>query len=237
MDRKVCIYHFTDRSENRPIVYQKQVNRLVEFGKKYGEIKDIFVDKSLRLSEQINKKQLFTNIGSYDVLVTKDFYHINVHTGACIGNLKEFLKEGVPTYTLEDGRFEFTEAPYNEFLKVAIYHSKFVETKKETTIKRGNAISIETYINKMKYFIKTKTNWLVEDVYVDEADGQQDEKQIELLKLIRNRENYDLIVVKDFNTVHWRTAKFCKRRNNLQRGIFSLKEGYLPYMEDEHYEK
>ena len=92
MDRKVCIYHFTDRSENRPIVYQKQVNRLVEFGKKYGEVKGIFVDKSLRLSEQINKKQLFTNIGSYDVLVTKDFYHINVHTGACISNLKEFLK-------------------------------------------------------------------------------------------------------------------------------------------------
>ena len=47
-----------------------------------------------------------------------------------------------------------------------------------------------------------------------------------------NKEKYDLLLIKDFNSLHWRTAKFCHRRNQLGLPIYSLKEGYLPYKKE-----
>lgn len=217
--KRVCIYHFTDKSEIRPIVCEKQVEILKDFAKQYGTIEKVCVDKSLKDSLQIEKENLFYN-PDFDILVTKDFYHINKHTGKCLDVMKNLISKGIRVCSLEDGEFVFVDAPFDKPLRVCLYHSKYHEDTNRT---------IETQINIFKLFIKSKTNWIITDVFVDEDEKQNDDSQVELMKLIDNNNNYDLIVVKQFSCFHWRTAKFCKRRNQLKLPIYSLKEGYLSY--------
>lgn len=227
---KVAIYHFTDRSEKRPSVNEKQMDILREFALGYGTIVNEYLDKSLKKCEQIEKEKLIQEIGGYDVLVTKDFYHISKNTGTCIALLQKFLSLSVETHSIEDGCFVFAKSPFNKKLNVAIYISKYVDNSSSfNKQKQGNSITIQTQIEILKLFVKSKTKWNITGIYVDQAKGQSDEKQVNLLELIKNNNRYDLVICKDFNTIHWRTAKFCKRRNDMKLDIYSLKEGYLKF--------
>ncbi len=235
---KVAIYHFTDGSEKRPIINEKQMIALREFASRYGTVVKEYLDKSLKKGEQEEKEKLFQEIGKYNSLVTKDFYHISKNTGTCIGLMQQFLSFGVKVYSIEDGSFAFTETPFDKELNVAVYHSKFADnTPSAKGRRRGNSITVQTQIEIIKLFVKTKTRWKIIDVYVDEAEGQSDDKQKNLLQLIENKNKYDLVVCKDFNRIHWRTAKFCERRNKLELDIYSLKEGYLKFERRNLYEK
>lgn len=235
---KVAIYHFTDGSVKRPIVNEKQMIALRKFASDYGIVEKEYLDKSLKKCEQGEKQLLMEEMINYDVLITKDFYHIAVNTGACISLLQQFLMLGVETHSIEDGCFTFSEAPFNRELNVAIYHAKYEDNSPSARQqKKGNCITAQTQVDVLRLFVKKKTNWKVVDVYVDEAQEQSNDKQKSLLKLIENRRKYDLVLCKDFNTIHWRTAKFCKRRNDMKLGIFSIKEGYLKYERRAFYEK
>lgn len=228
---KVAIYHFTNSDDKRPKVNEKQMQTLREYAKNYGTIVNEYLDKSLKKCEQIQKLKLIDEVGTYDVLVTKDFYHISKNTGACIEFLQQFLSVGIETHSIEDGHFVFSDVPYTKNLNVAIYISKYVDDSPSASCKqkRGNSLTVETQIEIMKLFVENKTNWKITDIYVDAADGQSDDKQVQLLELIQNRNKYNLVLCKDFNSIHWRTAKFCNRRNDLKLDIYSLKEGYLKY--------
>lgn len=235
---KVAIYHFTDGSKKRPIVNEKKMIALREYASVYGIVEKEYLDKSIKKCEQEEKQILMEEIINYDVLVTKDFYHIAVNTGTCIGLMQQFLMLGVETHSIEDGCFTFSEAPFNKELNVAIYHAKYEDNSPSAKqYKKGNCITAQTQIEVLQLFVKKKTNWKVVDVYVDEAQRQSDDKQKSLLELIENRKKYDLVLCKDFNTIHWRTAKFCKRRNDMQLDIYSIKEGYLKYERRDFYEK
>ena len=231
--KKVCIYHFTN-AENlrRPIVNEKQMAILNEFASQYGDIKQVYLDGTLKQCNQDKKKQMIKEIANYDILVMKDFYHLARNTGACFGLLQAFSLQGVKTITMEDGSFsfQFQDAPFDKKLKICVYHSKYKEDGDRT---------IETQINIFKTFVSHKTNWKIVDVFVDEANSQSDSVQTEIFKVLENAKQgkYDLLLIKDFNTFHWRTAKFCHRRNELQLPIYSLKEGYLLYeKESDFYE-
>ena len=219
--KKVCIYHFTN-AENlrRPIVNEKQMAILNEFASQYGDIKQVYLDGTLKQCNQDKKKQMIKEIANYDILVMKDFYHLARNTGACFGLLQAFSLQGVKTITMEDGSFsfQFQDAPFDKKLKICVYHSKYKEDGDRT---------IETQINIFKTFVSHKTNWKIVDVFVDEANSQSDSVQTEIFKVIENAKQgkYDLLLIKDFNTFHWRTAKFCHRRNELQLPMYSLKEG------------
>jgi len=226
---KVAVYHFTDKSEKRPIINEKQMILLRDFASEYGTIEKEYLDKSLKKCEQEEKKKLIQEIGEYDILVIKDFYHIAKNTGTCIELLQQFLSVGVQTYSMEDGNFTFTDVPFNKKLNVAIYHSRYVDVSPSYKWKKGNDITVQTQLEIMKLFVKQKTRWKIADIYVDEAQGQSDSKQVNLLKLIKNSEKYDLVLCKNFNNIHWRTAKFCKQRNDMKLDIYSLREGYLKY--------
>lgn len=221
--KKVCIYHFTN-AENlrRPIVNEKQMAILNEFASQYGDIKQVYLDGTLKQCNQDKKKQMIKEIANYDILVMKDFYHLARNTGACFGLLQAFSLQGVKTITMEDGSFsfQFQDAPFDKKLKICVYHSKYKEDGDRT---------IETQRKIFKTFVSHKTNWEIVDVFVDEANSQSDSVQTEIFKVIKNKKKYDLLLIKDFNSLHWRTAKFCHRRNELQLPIYSLKEGYLPY--------
>lgn len=231
---KVAIYHFTNKSEKRPSVNEKQMALLRDFAKQYGTIEKEYLDKSLKKCEQEEKKKMIQEIGEYDILATKDFYHIAKNTGMCIELLQQFLSQGVQTCSVQDGYFTFTDVPFDRELNVAIYHSKYVDNTPSSNSKwkRGNEITIQTQIEIMRLFVKQKTQWKIKDIYVDESQGQSDSKQKNLLELIKNSKKYDLVLCKNFNTIHWRTSKFCKRRNDMKLDIYSLREGYLKYQED-----
>ena len=219
LDKKVCIYHFSNANQ-RPIVNQKQMDLLQDFASSIGEVEKIYLDFTLKQSEQIQRQQMIEEISAYDILVMKDFYHLARNTGVCIELLQEFSLQGVKTITMEDGSFSFQDAPLDRKLKICVYHSKYKEDVDRT---------IETQRKIFKTFVSHKTNWEIVDVFVDEANSQSDSVQTEIFKVIKNKKKYDLLLIKDFNSLHWRTAKFCHRRNELQLPIYSLKEGYLPY--------
>lgn len=221
--KKVCIYHFTN-AENlrRPIVNEKQMAILNEFASQYGNIKQVYLDGTLKQCNQDKKKQMIKEIANYDILIMKDFYHLARNTGVCIELLQEFALQGIEVITMEDGSFsfQFQDAPFDKKLKICVYHSKYKEDGDRT---------IETQRKIFKTFVSHKTNWEIIDVFVDEANSQSDKVQTEIFKVIEKKKKYDLLLIKDFNSLHWRTAKFCHRRNELGLPIYSLKEGYLPY--------
>lgn len=225
-EKKAAIYHFTDGGSKRPVVYEKEVKRIRTFADSIGyEDTDLYLDKSLKKKDQLQLQKLLQNIGDYDALIMKDFYHLRKNTGTFMDCLITLGKKGVDVYTIEDGSFLLEEAPLHKPLRVALYYCglKII----------GRSIELQFEI--MRYFASSCTQWEIVAEYADTDGGQVDGNQKELQKLIQNRDNYDAVLVQSFNDIHWRTAKFCKVRHQLQRDIYSMHENlYLKYEEDSH---
>ena len=223
MTPKAAIYHFTDGSEKRPIVYETQLKALGEFAESKGfEVADVFCDKSLRRCDRHEFDRLMENCEQYDALIVKDFYHLSKNTHMCMTLMKEFREKGVLIYSVENGSFIFEEEPFDEPLRVVTYNSRFPEVDSQKQI-----ITVQN--DTMKIFVKLKTNWSIIDQFFDESLYQNDGEQINLQKLIECKNNYDLLLVQNLNDIHWRTANFCKIREALQMDIYSLQDGFLKY--------
>lgn len=223
MKKKAAIYHFTDGSDKRPVVNQKQLNILEDYAKSIGFTDvEIFCDKSLLVSEHTEFAKLLSCISKFDALITKDFYHISKNTGKFMNTMCELRDKGIPIYSIENGAFYWDEVPIDKPLKIATYCCRFGTSSEMTEI-----IPISNDI--LNLFINKKTNWILVDQYIDESEHQKDGEQIQLHDLIKNKKNYDLLLVHTLNDIHWRTAKFCRIREELQMDIYSLHEGYLPY--------
>jgi hypothetical protein len=80
----------------------------------------------------------------------------------------------------------------------------------------------------LRFFTSNKTAWKIIDQINDISLRQVDGDQFQLQELIANNAKYDLLLVKDVNDIHWRTAKFSKLREALNLSIYSLQEGYIP---------
>ena len=223
MSNVAAIYHFTDGSEKRPIVNQKQLNMLEQFAISQGfSVGEIYCDKSLLKCEQSEFDRFMADIDKYDVLVTKDFYHISKNTMKCMFVMKELRDKGIQIHSIENGSFSWEEAPFNKPLRVATYCCRFGTPNEMKQI-------IPVHNDILKLFADKKTQWTVIDQYFDESERQNDGEQIQLMELIKNKDNYDLLLVHNLNDVHWRTANFCKVREQLHLDIYSLQEGFLKY--------
>ena len=223
MSNVAAIYHFTDGSEKRPIVNQKQLNMLEQFAISQGfSVGEIYCDKSLLKCEQSEFDRFMADIDRYDVLITKDFYHISKNTMKCISVMKELRDKGIQIHSIENGSFSWEEAPFNKPLRVATYCCRFGTPNEMKQI-------IPVHNDILKLFADKKTQWTVIDQYFDESERQNDGEQIQLMELIKNKVNYDLLLVHNLNDVHWRTANFCKVREQLHLDIYSLQEGFLKY--------
>lgn len=220
---KAAIYHFTDGSTKRPIVNEKQLNRLTEFASSlgYSDV-EIFCDKSLFRSEHPEFDRLMSSVENFDALITKDFYHIAKNTMKCMSVMKELRDKGIHIYTMENGCFSWEGAPFDQPLKVATYCCRF-----GTANEMKQIIPVQNDI--LKLFATKKTQWTVVDQYFDESERQNNGEQIQLTNLIKNKDKYDLILVHNLNDLHWRTANFCKIREQLHLDIYSLQEGFLRY--------
>ena len=223
MSNVAAIYHFTDGSEKRPIVNQKQQNMLEQFAISQGfSVGEIYCDKSLLKCEQSEFDRFMADIDKYDVLVTKDFYHISKNTMKCMSVMKNLRDKGIQIHSIENGSFSWEEAPFNKPLRVATYCCRFGTPNEMKQI-------IPVHNDILKLFADKKTQWTVIDQYFDESERQNDGEQIQLMELIKNKDNYDLLLVHNLNDVHWRTANFCKVREQLHLDIYSLQEGFLKY--------
>ena len=223
MSNVAAIYHFTDGSEKRPIVKQKQLNILEQFAISQGfSVGEIYCDRSLLKCEQSEFDRFMSNADRYDVLITKDFYHISKNTMKCMSIMKELRDKGIQVLSIENGSFFWEEAPYDKPLRVATYCCRF-----GTPNEMKQIIPVQNEI--LKLFTNKKTQWTVIDQYFDESEHQNDGEQIRLMELIKNKDRYDLILVHNLNDVHWRTANFCKVREQLHLDIYSLQEGFLKY--------
>lgn len=222
---KAAIYHFTDGSRKRPKIYQDQLNKLVEFAVSQGFcVEEIFCDKSLNRCERTEFDRFLSCSDQFEVLVTKDFYHISKNTMKCMGIMQELRNRGVKIYTLENGSFSWNEAPFEAPLNVATYFCKFGSADKMKQI-----IPLQNDI--LTLFTEKKTKWNILDQYFDKSKRQNNGEQIQLMKLLENKDNYDLLLVHNLNDVHWRTANFCKIRQLLHLDIYSLQEGFLQFNE------
>lgn len=228
-ESKAAIYHFTDGGSIRPIVYEKEIDRIKKFASDIGFTDtDLYLDKSLRKVDQSQLRKLLQGVGDYHALIMKDFYHLRKNTGAFMSDLIALGGKGVNVYTIEDGNFQLEKAPFEQPLRVAMYYCGLEIVGR----------SIELQFEIMKYFIKTYTNWKLIDEYADTSGNRVDGNQKELHKLIQNRDKYDIVLVQSFNDIHWRTAKFCKVRHQIQRDIYSMHEDmYLRYGQGGNHEE
>ena len=223
MYRKAAIYHFTNESKQRPKIYRDQLEALKAYATSVGlDVADIYCDMSLKRSERSEFDRLLENSDQYDALVTKDFYHIAKNTGKCLSVMQQLRENGLEIYSIENGIFTWEDAPFDNPLRVATYTCHFgtPNEMKEVIPVRNDIFTL---------FTDKKTNWTVLDQYYDESLRQKDCEQIQMKELIANRDKYDLLLVHNLNDVHWRTANFCKIREQLQLDIYSLQEGFLKY--------
>jgi hypothetical protein len=222
---RAVIYHFTNVSKIRPIVYKKEVQRIRRFAEQKGYMDpDEYIDKSLKKRERQQFDAMMANIDNYEAIIMKDFYHLSKATGACLSNLVYLNSIGVSVYTIEDGSFTFTEPPLSQRLRVAVYYCGLEIV--------GHSYGLQFEI--MDLFVRSKTNWTVIDHYADLSGNKVDGSQTALRELIRNTDKYDLVMVQSFGDIHWRTAKFCKMRHLLQKDIYSMQENiFLPYRKEE----
>ena len=221
--KRAAIYHYTNKSTQRPKVYLDQLRALEEYAASLGfEAADIYCDKSLRRYERTEFDLFLTNSDQYEALITKDLYHVSKNTGKCFSIMQNLLGNGLRIYTIENGSFTWAEAPFEKTLLVATYTCHFGSPNEMRDV-----ISVRNEV--FKLFAEKKTNWTVIDQYYDESLRQKDSEQRQLKELIAERDKYNLLVVHNLNDVHWRTANFCKIREKLQLDIFSLQEGLLQY--------
>lgn len=98
MTKKAAIYHFTDGSEIRPIVNEKQLNILKDFAASLGFTDvEIFCDKSLLRCERLEFDRFLSCASQFDALITKDFYHISKNTGKCMSLMQDLREKEIPS--------------------------------------------------------------------------------------------------------------------------------------------
>ena len=221
-----AIYHFTDKSEKRPIVYKKQIKELEEFAEKIGvNVEKIYCDFSLKVKNRTQFDAFLAESYLYSALITKDFYHLSKNTMACMKLMKELSEKGITIYTLKDGTFDFSDAPFDKPLRVVSY-----TCGNERIRDANNSIRIQQDIYNL--FVKRKSNWTMVNQYADVCRIQNDEDQKNLLRLIENKDQFDILLVNNLNDIHWRTNLFCKIRERIGKGIYSLKDGYIEYRKE-----
>lgn len=218
-----AIYHFTNGSEIRPIVNEKQIEALKQFATSKGiDIKKIYCDYTLKTSEQEAFMTFMKECEEYEYLVTKDFYHIRDKTTICMKVMKELRDKGITIVSMENGIFSFSEEPFDKPLRVVTY------TQENGKIRDAEG-SVNMQNDIFSLFAKRKTGWTIIQHYSDICFHQNDAEQLQLNELIKHKDEYDLVLVNNLGDIHKRTARLCKVREQIGKDIFSMQDGFLKY--------
>lgn len=214
---RVAVYHNTGTKTSRVGIVEWDVDQLYDFISKHIQWKcqGLYLDFGLTKSKQPQYVAVQNDMQLYDILLAKSCFHIQAKTSTFWSHVMQFHNHNIRLETLVDGSIKLRR-PHTEFsedYKIAIYH-------KQSDKDSGKCLRVEV----LESFVTLKTCWSVEEIYIDRDDRYGNE-QPELDRLISEADMYDLIVVDDFATIHFRTIKFMKFAKVLQKPIFSIKEG------------
>ncbi|MCR5201840.1 MAG: hypothetical protein K6D02_01925 [Lachnospiraceae bacterium] len=220
---KAAIYHFTDSENINTAVCRKSIEALekLTLDKGYDDY-DIYLDTSLLMKNRVNYHNLLSKMEMYDAFIFMDFYHITKVTTSMIKQLKDFSSHNIQIYTLRDGSFILKEAPTDKPLKVATYCCRFGEQ-----VQMDKLVSVEN--KTLELFVNKKTNWTLCEQYIDKDKNEVYDSQKQLMEIIKNKNKYDLLLIHRLKDISWRSAKFCKRRQQLGMDIYALRDGFLEY--------
>ena len=132
----------------------------------------------------------------------------------------QILEKNAWVITMRDGEIKIDEAlsQLKEPRKAAFYFSNLTGVKERT---------METQLRIAEVFCQEKTNWKITGIYYDSANVRGVKSQPELEKLIKDADNYDLLIVGSLQQIDLRTARFVKLRNQLAIDMYSLQDGML----------
>lgn len=215
--QRTVVYHFTDGSEKRPCIVEKDIDSIYKYLDRHENWNPValYLDKTLVKTNQAQYQRLRKQSDKYNILLTKDFYHIQTKTVTFWKHVQQLLSEGVHIQSVIDGNLDYFYDPQwlLKDLKVAIYY-RSSEAAGESNLRA------ET----LNMFVSMKTKWNVQKVYADQRTKYSD-KQPELESLLLEASQYDLILVDSFVSIHFRTAKLMRTKKKLNKPIYSMKEG------------
>lgn len=212
---KKAVYYVTDKSQQRPSIYKKNIKKIFTYLAEQGGAKvypDTYLDTTLRQSCKYQLEKLISRSGEYDQIWFYRYSHINRKTGAMVSIIEELQTDKI--YSLMDG--ELKKMNGNEFLSeklsVVIYHAKCSDTER-----RDEELQLKIFKN----FINEKTKWKLKDVYTEDGAARKEGLEQAI------KDGADIICVKSFNVVDSDTRNFIKILKQWNRPVFSLKEGAI----------
>lgn len=224
MSKKAAIYHHQDDLTSRDVrlyARQKDIDLLISFVKDQGyEDPDLYFDNTLTLKDRVQYPRLLESLDNYEVIVTKDFYHINRTTSSFIKDLATFSEHGVVLRSVFDGSACILKSVPKTLKSKGLRAVSYTASDRQTA---GDDLQNEIF----KAYVNKNTDWVLKEQF---SPFFFDEKR-ELWEYRLGAEafkDFDILIVRSFSDISSKTEKFAKARRDMGIGILSLKEGYMP---------
>lgn len=209
---KLAIYNYSVQPEERTTVTLKDIDSMYDFASQHYEGWEVslFLDLNLKRRENL-VRVLNTNV---DVILVKSFFHIKRKTISFMNTAKILWEKNIKIVSVEEGRLDFIEDKIllENPMKIAIYDRFRSEHEREIK---------DIQIAKFETFVKCKTNgWIIDKAYIDDLGN---DKQPELEKLLREANQFDLILTDTFGKLG--DTIICLKDILRKIPVYSLKEG------------
>ncbi len=227
---KAALYLKTCLKKNqigKPQRVNASVNVLWGFAASSGyEVEGLYHDISEAGMSRTERQMLLEQCDQYDALFLSCAFHLSRTTRQYFALMKELEAKGLEIHSKDHGILSVSNAiPIEKPLRVATYYSHII-----SDINGHKYSDIQNQV--FSLYIKKETPWILVDQYIDKLDEKKVTKQTELLKLIENKDKYDIIIVSDFGNLCWDTSRFFNIRKELAKDIYSLEEGILKFVEE-----
>ena len=94
-EENIVAYYCTDKSECRPLVYERQVDEIYSYvmKEKKGIIKKMYLDFSLETSKKTKLQEMIKDVNQYDTILVLAFSHLTRYTTKLLELLKELREK------------------------------------------------------------------------------------------------------------------------------------------------
>lgn len=220
--KNVAIYLITNKSDQRPIIYERELDKIYEFAsqQKCWDVPYVYLDKSLKKSEHSAYERFKEHVKKFDVLLLLDFYQLEDKLGSFLKEVIELNAQGIQVMSLRQGTIKFLP----EEIKYQ---------KKKVVAYDNGALGMEKKLREeiIQAFIDYRTKWKNEGFYIEETYTEK-VGHLEAIgeKVAKGKEDF-ILLVRKFSHLHPRTIIFFRMMKVLGIPIYSLEEGGI-YLED-----
>ncbi|MBO5628330.1 MAG: recombinase family protein [Aeriscardovia sp.] len=220
---RAAIYHFTNGIPKNAYC-KNEIQKLVEYATSQGyEDVDTFCDIRTTSEEHEALDKLLENRNMYSAIIAKDYFHINKYILQALSIVNNLENSGITVLTMDNRPLHIEDtAPLKQPLRAVTYHCHWYRHKDILNVNLKNDI--------LNCFAETQTNWSILEQYYDEEQKGHAGIQPELNRMIEKKDNFDIIIIHSLSSLHWRTHNFCEIQERLGKSIYSLQDGYLPFM-------